>query len=940
MNQEQFKALSWLNSSPLNKGLTSNQEDSLQGSLDLELPFQEKEAKPSFTPQNFLVPGWKGEGLLSRPALIIKKSHKELIEDAKNQFSDIINRNSSYQQSVFNEFQNFLEYKKVKNHFLDSSSKFCKYISAQINEDIDVKNFIEVYAFRSVSIYIYKAKFLLTLAKKLEISLEKIDLHNPNSFLSRIFKTGSSTALNCESFKINQYSWYRPSSSTRDSVIDLKNNLLSVSTTEMIKIATYDLNELEYSHSYSHKAFGLFVNNLIIHFPKWIENEKDTPTTSFEKLFNKKANSRLETLLTKFEGNHLSSLGLSHWMAQENNVVGSWDQVICPDFNGCEFSHGMFTRICQEIHFLSFLVNLASYQGHEVLTLICSVMNDKKKKSATAEDGQMSFLGGELKDSPQVFDRIVLNLTTLPKKNPHHYFLAQVNNQLAELSKDGYLYVFSNQKLFVPSHSEKVEQLLKSYKVEAIFNFDQLQGRGEISNYLYVLRKRRVSQEQLFLDPIKSSEKESCLSFRWSGHLEIFKQFGSLVDEFETFMATRSHNSTPVFQAEPDEHTSFEFHQDAILDGLLLSSTSNDTSNITHPSFFKNLTKSCVPFDNFFQIETLSSDYNSSKSSSLTSDMLGISVRNEDRFPLLLIVNYTNSSDIKLELTTSDVYQAKLEQYGMAYFQYFGIIPKRSDINLNVFREYFNTQFGKQIIQLSLNGGHTKIKSKLRSLLIPSFFLETNQIPENIITSFGLFNLNSSEILNSHPEDLSSKFDKILPFLSSVEKRFPWHTMGMLSHFKLNLQNSLDKLEQTPSDLFKNPFIIDQLIKTPSVSIYPRSNDIFINTPLSNTSDIHKPLTAIESHFDGENSYVKLLSNENTIIELYTDQLVAQFAKFILDSAIGMPISSILQNLKIPSAADLKSIVSNHSELKESISNIESICNAKIQTILTSKINS
>ena len=941
MNSEQFKALSWLHSSPLNKGLaSSNLQDTLQGDLGLQLPIEELETIADFSPENFLVPGWKGEGLLSRTGILIQKAHKELIEDAKLQFNEIINRNTTYQKTVFIKFERYLEFKGVTNHFLDNSIKFSKFISSKYREDEDVNSFIDIYAFRSISIYLYKARFLLSLAKKLEISFEKIDLHNPNSFLSRIFKTGSSTELNCESFKIHEYSWYRPSPDTSESVADLKKNLLSVSTTEMIKIATYDLKEVEYSHSYSHKSFGLFVNNLLIKFPLWLKNEKDSRTSAYDQMFGAKKPSSLETLTTKFEGNNLSSLGLSHWMAQENNVIENWDQVICPEFNGNEFSHGKFARICQEIHFLTFLVDLSTYQGHEVLTLICNVMNDKYLKSAANETGQMSLLNSDLKSAHKVFDRIVLNLTTLPKKNPHHYFLGQVNNQLKELDKNGYLYVFSNQKLFVPSHSEKIEQLLKDTKVEAIFNLDQLVGRGEIANYLYIFKKRKVSSDQLFFNPVKTSEKESCLSFRWSGDLDRFNKFDSLVSEFSTFMSTKSSVSTPVYQAEPMENISFDFHQDAILDGLLLSSTSNDTNNITHPSFFKNLTKACVPFDHFFQIETLSGDYSSSKKTSLTSDLLGISVRSEERFPLLLIVNYTNSKDIKLELTTSDVYQAKLEQYGMAYFQYFGIIPKRSDINLNVFREYFNTQLGKQIIQLFLNGGYTKIKAKLRSLLIPSFFLETAQIPDTVLRSFELFNNSSKEILNSHPETFNNDFKMTSGFLEGVEAKYPWHTMGMLSHFKMNLQNSLDKLEKTPAEIFKNPFIVEQLIKTPSVNIYPRSEDIFINTPLTNPSDIHSELTRVESHLAADNSYIKLFSNEILIVEFFSGELLTQFGNFILESAIGMPISTILQNLKMPKANDLQLIINNHSELTNTISNIENICNTRIQSILTNNINS
>jgi len=915
-----------------------------QGSLDLELPAEFTANKTvSFEPQSFLVPGWNGEGLLSRPGFSIKKAHKALIADAKNQFKEIINRNISHQKIVFNEFLSYLEFEDIHNNKLDNSVKFSNYISKSKEYESEIENFIDLYCFRSVTVYLYKAKFLLSLASKLEISIEKIDLHNPNSVLSRIFKKGSSTELNCESFKIHQYSWYRPSIYTAESVTDIKRNLAKISTTEMMKLATYDLSGLEYSHSYSHKSFGLFVNCLLTRLPVWLENDGEEQESPFENLFKSRPKEKLSTLTTKFAGNNLSSLSLSHWMAQENNVIEDWQKVICPEFSGSEFFNGKYTKICQEIQFLTFLIELSTFQGHDVLPLICSMMNDKNLKSSANEAGQMSiFSNNEIKESTQNFDRIVLNLTTLPKKNPHHYLMSQISSQLKELDKTGYLYVFTNQKFFVPSHSDKIEHFLKDTKIEALFNFDQLTGRGEIASYLYIFKKRKNFAKPAFLTPIASSDKESCLSFRWNGNLEIFNKFHSFVGELHKFMDQKSPSSTPIYQGEPAEGVTFDFHQDAILDGLLLSSTSNDSSNITHPNFFKNLTTSCTPFDSFFQIETLSSEYNSGRKNRVTSELLGITVRNEERFPLLLIVNYTNPKNIILELTSSDVYQAKLEQYGMAYFQYFGLIPKRNDINLNVFREYFNTQLGKQIIQLFLNGGYTKIKSKLRSLLIPKFFLQNQLIPEHLLESFSIFNLTSSEILNSHPETLKESYEQSAMFLDSVSSKYSWHTMSMLSHFKTGLNNSLEKLDQTPAEIFKNPVIVEQLIKSSSYSIYPKNEDIFVRIPLKDPSDIHLPLTNIEVGLESENDnhYVQLISGDKVIVQLYTSDLLSQFMKFILSSAIDMPVSAILQNLKVPASAELESILINHTSLRDSIGHLEKVCNSRILSILTNNINS
>ncbi len=942
MSTKYFKAQSWLNSTPSRNGLRPEDlESTLQGSLDLELPLEASAKSYVFKPQDFLVPGWSGEGLFSKPGFVVKKAHKHLIADAKSQFKEIINRNISQHKIIYNEFSIFLEARKIEGYPIDSPIKFSNYISSAKEFDEVVTEFIDLYCFRSVIVYLYKARFLLVLAKRMEISFDKIDLHNPNSILSRIFKTGSSSELKCESFKIHQFSWYRPSHFVSESIREIKECLTLISTTEMIKLATYDLSKLEYSHSYSHKSFGLLINKLLIHFPKWLENSKSEKAYPLYGLLNGKSSERVSALTTKFAGNNLSSLSLSHWMAQENNVIQNWSEVICPEFKGDEFFQGKFTQICQEIQFLTFLVDLATYQGHDLLGLICKIMNDKFTKSNSNDAGQMSIFGSsDIKTTRTTYDRVVLNLTDLPKKNPHHFLMGKVSNELKDLNRDGYLFVFTNQKFFVPSHNDKVEQFLKDVRIEAMFNLDQLNGRGEIASFLYVFKKRKQFTQPAFLTPIASSEKEACLSFSWSGNLEIFNKFETFVDEFQNFMDTKSCAATPVYQAEPCANLSFDFHQDAILDGLLLSSTSKDSSSITHPSFFKNLTKSCVPLDSFFQIEGFASEQTQSKKGSLTSDLLGITIRKEERFPLLLIVNYTNPKDITLELTSADVYQAKLEEYGMAYFQYFGLIPKRNDINLNVFREYFNTQLGRQIIQLFLNGGDTKIKSKLRSLLVPKFFLENNHIPTHILDSFKVFNNSSSEILNSHPIELTGAFDQSVNFLNTTEQKYPWHTLGMISHFKLSLIRALEKLDHTPTEIFKNPVIVEQLVSTSSQSIYPKSADIFVRMPLKNPAHIHLPLTQVEVGTEGENHYVELLSGETTIIQLYTSSNLAQFIKFILSSALGMEISSILQNMKVPSATDIDMILSNHSSLKDALIDLQERCSKRILSILTTNINS
>ena len=104
MSNKSFKAQSWLNSSPSKNGLLPEDlEGTLQGNLDLEIPMDPLAKSCPFKPQDFLVPGWSGEGLFSKPGFVVKKAHKHLISDAKSQFKEIINRNITQHKIIYNE---------------------------------------------------------------------------------------------------------------------------------------------------------------------------------------------------------------------------------------------------------------------------------------------------------------------------------------------------------------------------------------------------------------------------------------------------------------------------------------------------------------------------------------------------------------------------------------------------------------------------------------------------------------------------------------------------------------------------------------------------------------------------------------------------------------------------------------------------------------------
>src|SRR5690606_841998 len=226
-------------------------------------------------------------------------------------------------------------------------------------------------------------------------------------------------------------------------------------------------------------------------------------------------------------------------------------------------------------------------------------------------------------------------------------------------------------------------------------------------HYLYVFSHR---------DPRSAppGARESFQHFQWEGELNIFSRFAWFTEELERFFYSKKAYSTPLYQSESDGRI-FNFHQDAMYDGKLLTSTNEDNSRITHPTFFKRITGRCKPLDQFFLLESM--DDSPAATTPGSQDFLGLLFKPRSHHPYVLVVDSRDSGQIELELIAADAYKAKRELYGTAYFNYFGLMPKMPDLNPNLFRSFFQSALGKQFIQLSLGGSTVNLKSKLNGLL-------------------------------------------------------------------------------------------------------------------------------------------------------------------------------------------------------------------------------
>ena len=876
-----------------------------------------------FNPSEFFIPGWKGEGLITASAIVIKNTLSNLSIDAQALFKKSCSVNKSMKLQTYNEFMHFAEYAKLDKSLLGQHQDFWLHFqdeSSPLKKHID--DFLKVHCFRAVAIYLFRIKFIMDLAKEQRLVVTEDVLMNPLSFLGKIFVKDSSTELLCDSLQINQYSWYRPTLEYKDSLLKLKDAFENVTLTELIKLISTPKDDKiysirNYSHSLSHLTFGLLVNDLLIKFPNWLKPESKKKTFSDQKLCLLP-----KTINTRFAGNHVSSMALSHWLAQETNVkISQWNNLICPEFEGSEFIDGQFLKICQELQFLSFLTRIAAEHKYEIVPFICKIMREKYKHDPVDGIGQASFFNlGELPSGDTLYNRIVLNLTELPKTNPHHFLVQQILAQKPLLKKDAMIYVFTNQKLFVPSHSDRVEQLLRDFKVEAALNMEELKGKGEIAHFAYILTRREaLPKENKHLFEVSRKVKESCLSFEFKGNLTRFNKFNKLVEELQSFIKNKNPITTPIFVSEVEKDIFFEFHQDAIIDGKLVSSVSSkDNGHLPHPSFFKNLTKSSTSLDTFFGIEPITHEDLALGKRNLSSELLGLKFGPEKQYPLLLIINQNDPMDVKIELTPIDAYRGKLEQYGTAFYHYFGLTPKHPAINLNVFREYFSSMLGHQIIQLQLSDGPTKLKAKLRSLLVPSFFAKAHFMPEKTKNSFALLDLEARDLKNLHPEDLKARFSSVKGHLQKEASEYPWHLLSLLSHFKLQMKSLVEELEdgKPQSFNFGNSLISNELVKLKTYAIYPKNDDVYVEYKIRNNQDLQLPLSSLSIKTTDDSTILIFKFQDKDIIHLHANASMIHFIKYILQGATGIKIADILLNLRIPSAHDLEVATNKFEELK------------------------
>lgn len=861
-------------------------------------------ADEKFSPLHCFVPGWKGDSLLCKNVIKFERLLTMVQMDVKNELFKTKDFPKTIKMGLYNEFLSFAETLGLHFEGMDDITSFWNFLEVEkLQEDKHLAEFVEIYANRVATITFLKLRFIASLLDRCGIELTDKALLYPTSFLSQIFKKGSGSELQSRALESNLYSWYRPQEGMREvmkELLELSKDLGITEITKHISLRTQVAQDQGkvYSHALSHLSMGLFLNSLQINFPLWIETVegKSPPPMHFEE----------ERIIScKYFGDFLESLSLSHWLAQENNINFRWDEVLCPDFKGLEFVSGTFSKICNELQFLTFLSNKADYQNVKPIEYICKIMSGhfKNRKNTPAKQGLL------IDDNPfytSTYDRVVLNLCQFPKNNPQHYLMTQIMDQVKYLKSNGYLFVFSSKKLFVPSLRERLEPVLRELKTEAIFDLENVRGKGELGSYIYIFRKKQKNE----------NDKQLCSYFRISAELENFQQFATITEHLRSFYL--SHLTETPAMANLDFPDSFhiQFYQEAIVNGMLIHSATEDSSRITHPSYFQSLLNNCVPIDTIFEIKSLSGR-------TAHNQDYGLNLGLKKDISYFLVVDFRNN-DVNLELHPMDTFRSIYSEYGETLCSYFELIPKISGLNPNILRNYFQTSIGKQVTHLTFTGGLNLVKGSLSKLLVPKFLTETERLPDHLISAFKMLELSEEQLLDTTPKDIQKGYNHIDQITKDLFPKYANEILSRLSNFERTLQSLIWKLEdvrlgQTIS--FVNPLVQAKLMTKATKALYPENEDVFIEFVEGTVpSDIHLTLTSTQtkvSH-DGELRlhFIELLHQDKVVVRLHAEEAMILFIQFLLTHANHIPISKVLRAVHVPTITCLKEIIDTTKEFK------------------------
>jgi hypothetical protein len=938
MPNEKFHqiAKSWLKSSSSSaEGM--RQEYNYRGqessySLAQELPPNVQKKLPSFALKNaknsthatdqeqgfdatqFFINGWQGDSLASKHFFKAKKNFEECAFKIKLKLLKEKNYPLKIFQSLYHEYIYFqkMGVEDFDERDLLSETDFIHHVKNKLDDqEQSIGNFFSHYSQKILSLHWAKLRFIKKLLPANQWPINDKELLSPLSLLWKVFPVGSGKELKSKLFHADQYSWIRFDEDLLPHIVELYQLCSELSFAEMFKIITLnDPRAKSFSHSISSKSLGLMINSLVINLSNWLE-------LSEQQVSSKKTASLGANLKnTFFYGDYLLELNLSHWLAQENNAHFKWEDIIIPfiqDKNpNLQSGHQSFYQKINESQFLSFMADISGHYTPNKHTFVREMI--ARSNQALYEQNETSAqtsLLQEFHEGAETYDYVVLSLIKTPKNNGHFHLINTILQMSQKLNPYGQILVLSSQNLFVPSQGERVHGLLKKLKLCCAINMESLQGRGEVPSFLYVFKK--FPQEMFDAD----LERQSFSHFRLSGELKSFCQFAVFPEEISSFFKKNWHTPPTIYHKHLPNDLELNFHTEVVVKGQLISpGNSPQLSNIAHPSFFKNMTQNCLPLNYFYDVSSVEPEKlkhgivsTLQQDKQISFDALAPDFSN---YGQALLIDVRNNQEIKVEMIHPEALVSKAYEYGVSQCFYFLLRPKLKNLNPNIFKNYFDSTIGRQIIQLSFQGPFHQLKSKIVTLLIPKTFSEQERLPASMVMAID--DLMQSSVAQKHwknyQTDLEVGLKSIQEMLPAIPQNALTTLVAMGSNLKVQTINLMSEWKNTKNFLdridFSSQEVQNKLSQCSPISMYPGHPEIEVDFLGDLQKALKMPLQSFQ--MDGGSQHknkITLYSSMGPVVVINsTLELVALLSK-ILPHLKGRTIEQILLGLKVPKTQEL-----------------------------------
>lgn len=810
------------------------------------------EESSSFMPQKFLLSGWTGNSLRCPQYIKLEKHFHQLVADIEQQFiSKIIFFPHKIKSALFDDFNTFRIHKEKKSDAL-SVNQFNSYLSnykSSLEESDPLHSFMNAYFKEIALIYLIKIRILLLATENENISISYSEIQNPNSFFSKLFLKGSSSELKVSCFESSQYTWYRPQAEIAQNIFHEREVVQINLLLSLLKENSYTF--AHHSHTLSHKYWGLFINSLMINFPKWDEGFT-SPKQSCEQ----------EIVSTLFKGDQTNSLFEAFHQAQHYNSYQEWNELICADFHFTQKTLKSF-EIIQEL--MSIADNLILGKKDTPSSIKHLIETNKKHfqnkiRLADQTDPFINLLG-----SKQLYNRIFYHDSLIEPSSSHH-LSKKIEESSESLLPSGYLYISTNHNILQKSYSALWNKISLKNRLVALYDFSSLKGKGEIPQFIFILKNDHKAQEQY-----------SYNKFKITGNLKSFFSFSTVLDEQQIFFEKTLEKRSLFYSKESKNYVEFNYHQAIIAPNKITVQYVSPGENIfALPDFNKKIVKNSISLDSLFKIKSFYFN----------------SPQDEFKSPYYLGLEILNKKIISMKIHSLNDFFEFRENNSHLNMIYFELFPRANDINIDVLNHFFNSTIGKDLLALTIHCSKT-ILSMLKLVLVPHACLEVSK--QNQFKS--LFEKYQHQDNNTLYRLFQETYESNLS---------PAQRLQFLISFKDFIETRNANINPANHHLWHNEQLLKSISKHQKFTIANKHPEIFWQTLCAQHEFETAKLT--ELHIKNEQNEIHeiiLLDKSTPILSIKGTPRLNSLLAFLLPQAKGKNISKILQAISVPLTIDL-----------------------------------